>query len=323
MKLIFRKVTTLIFKLFPRYIQRMVTDIYSQRRPADFFPNFDNILVGFLYRFPWVRNKFLKFDQIFFKDNLVGNSKQFDFAFSQDELISFEKNGITTFFKTKKETLQTIYHQLNKSYLDWNGTLVKKTVTEILNMDDSNFEMPNASYVYLGMNKQLIDIATCPSLINFVSGYLRSSSLTFEILAWWSFPSQDSSMFEYPNYDQARRYHFDHLGRRTCKVFIYLTDVDIDNGPHSYIKNSHIKKPFMVSLKLLRLSSSDLEKYMKKDDDWLIITGEVGKSFLMDPFGLHCGIPPKIPRLIFEIAYNVGPFSYNHFSTNIVASQLH
>ena len=129
-------------------------------------------------------------------------------------------------------------------------------------------------------------------------------------------------MYENGNYDQARRYHFDHLGRRTCKVLIYLTDVNIDNGPHSYIRNSHKKKPFMVSLKLLRLFGSDLEKYVKKDDDWLVITGEVGKSFLMDPFGLHCGIAPKKPRLVFEIIYYVGPFSYNHFSTNIVASEL-
>jgi hypothetical protein len=51
---------------------------------------------------------------------------------------------------------------------------------------------------------------------------------------WWHTAFSDS-----PDMEAAQYFHFDMDRPKWLKFFIYLTDVEIDNGPHSFIAGSH------------------------------------------------------------------------------------
>jgi len=91
-------------------------------------------------------------------------------------------------------------------------------------------------YHYKDLSKDpvLVEIATDPALLQFVSNYLNVSEVTLELYAFWTFP-----LSRQPNedeYDSAQKFHFDHFARRNLSLFIYLTDCELEHGAHNFIR---------------------------------------------------------------------------------------
>ena len=106
-----------------------------------------------------------------------------------------------------------------------------------------------------------------------------------------------------------------------CKLFIYLTDVDEDSGPHTYIGGSHdleyinelrgqwpggakeFNKWYFGSL---RKTDGQVKRVFGRDPTHL--TGPRGTRFVADTFGTHKGVPPKRgDRLVCQVQYGVSP----------------
>jgi ectoine hydroxylase-related dioxygenase (phytanoyl-CoA dioxygenase family) len=101
------------------------------------------------------------------------------------------------------------------------------------------------------------------------------------IALWKSFAwkASDSS--------SAQLFHYDGDRSSFVKMFIYLTDVDMTNGPHTYVPRSHKDKPKEL-LNGARIPDEGVARYFP-ENDWKTITGPKGTVFFADTQGFHKG----------------------------------
>jgi hypothetical protein len=312
------------FLLGPKKLNELYTLLTFSRYKTERIPCFDKIAVYIFYRFCFFHNRFLRTKSSPFVESNI-DSTFTAFKFSEDEVLNLEKKGITPVFNLKPAAFSEITKVLDDQYLIINGKKVKKSV-ESIGRDLAREEKLSGLYPYpsIAKNPKLVEIGTDPALVQFVSRYLRSDTFTLDILAFWSFPNTEPIGNQKDGtYDNAQNYHFDHTSRRCLKFFCYLTDCGMENGPHSYIAESHINKPFALQAFRLRLRSEELERYYKKDERWQILTGTAGTSFIMDPFGTHRGLEPvQGSRLLIQFMYSIDNFRQMNYGTNLTASEV-
>jgi hypothetical protein len=88
------------------------------------------------------------------------------------------------------------------------------------------------------------------------------------------------------------------------KSLVYLTDVEIENGPFQILKKSHhiiekIKHLFYMENDglSLRMSDEDVGNVISKNPDlYHVITGRAGTLVLVDTSSIHAGMPIKSGR---------------------------
>lgn len=107
--------------------------------------------------------------------------------------------------------------------------------------------------------------------------------------------------------DGGQLFHRDVDAWRSCKLFVYLTDVDEAGGPHVYVEGTHHRPGER------RLRMSDCIDGAERA---VAVTGTAGFGFLADTFGVHRGLPPKRgERLMAQFQYAAGPidlYDYPH-----------
>ncbi|MBO9153622.1 phytanoyl-CoA dioxygenase family protein [Chitinophaga sp. GCM10012297] len=100
----------------------------------------------------------------------------------------------------------------------------------------------------------------------------------------------------------AQLYHFDMDRIKFLKFFIYLTDVDSQNGPHCYVRQSQRIKPKPVR-KDGRIKDEELMANYPKED-FVEITGKAGTILAVDTSGFHKGKPlEQGERLLFQMEF--------------------
>ncbi len=126
--------------------------------------------------------------------------------------------------------------------------------------------------------------------------YLKAAPVNDMIWAWWTVPfnqGQASSA-------AAQYYHFDLDRHAFLKMFIYLTDVTTDNGPHWFVKRSHKNKPKGLLVDD-RISDAAIREHFP-NEDIVEITGLAGTVFVEDTRGYHKGSPVVTgERLAMEV----------------------
>jgi hypothetical protein len=86
------------------------------------------------------------------------------------------------------------------------------------------------------------------------------------------------------------------------KLMVYLTEVDLLSGPHSYVPGTHHDR---MPLRLQRYADHDIER---DHGGSVTITGPAGTGFVIDTKGIHKGTPPsKGRRLVLVIQYSLLP----------------
>ena len=164
-------------------------------------------------------------------------------------------------------------------------------------------------------------IAHDENLIRLVEAYLGALPTLSIFTVWWSFSSGVEPI-------RAQLFHHDRADFRSVNLFVYLTDVGPNNGPHVYVKCTH---EFRVLYKMIapRLGNDPIalqkfwqwmEVHRKTDKDVETIFTEAGierhigvrgTSFLEDTRGLHKGLlPVGGRRLVFQLCYSLLP-KYN------------
>lgn len=150
---------------------------------------------------------------------------------------------------------------------------------------------------------QIVNIANTPSVLKIAEEYLGCKPTISNIQLWWSFPGHDKS-------EEAENFHRDVDDWKFVKLFIYLTNVDFESGPHVYVQKSISSHRY---LPIKRYSDTEIEKYFGKENI-KIMTGEKGSAFMEDTFGFHKGqLAKENRRLVLQVQYSINPIAINSY----------
>jgi hypothetical protein len=164
-------------------------------------------------------------------------------------------------------------------------------------------------------NQNIQKLVVDQSLLAVAQEYLNCSPVLDLITMWWSVPFKGKGLSE-----AAQEYHYDMDRIKFLKIFIYLTDVDTDTGPHCYVKNSHIRKPKPLLFDGRKTDSEIYLHYLPSDCKELC--GKAGTIILADTRGFHKGKPLLTKhRLIFQMEFANSLFGQNY--PKLLYTQLH
>ena len=143
----------------------------------------------------------------------------------------------------------------------------------------------------------LMALVNSPSVLEIASAYIGCKPTISSLGVRWSFPaSTERARFH--------AFHRDVDDWRFLKLFIYLTDVDADCGPHCYVRTSHRSafglrgRDYRPAALEARFGADQMHK----------VTGPRGTTFLADTIGVHCGEAPRSrARLLLQVQYSVLP----------------
>ncbi len=171
----------------------------------------------------------------------------------------------------------------------------------------------------------LLYLANDPRIISTVHKYLGAVPTIQFVTAWWSFANRTEAR-------EAQLYHTDYHGCKFLKLFIYMTEVDMDSGPHVFVAGSARANAIKDAFAKLRKKdpgmfenvvhkwqeqNAQTTKNRKSDDvieslfdaeDIIYICGKKGDGFLENTSGMHKGQLPTVKdRLVFQVVYTSFP----------------
>lgn len=122
----------------------------------------------------------------------------------------------------------------------------------------------------------------CQRQVADVAGrYLGVDPMIMSVVLWKSFAWRAADR------NSAQLFHYDNDRAGFLKFFLYLTDVDDANGPHTYVEGSNLVKPRHL-LHGGRLSDEEVAATYPREL-WREITGPKGTMFFADTRGFHKG----------------------------------
>ena len=219
-----------------------------------------------------------------------------------------EFDGVALGLQLKKNYIEKInqYAVENMCFAERDaskGFFVKdlKKINNILKKD-----IVLAQYFNFSKENVVHELLASNIINNVLSKYFSSKPKFIGANLWWTFPGNHS---DEDKQKHAHYYHRDIDDFKFLKLFIYISDVNDDAGPHIVVKKTHQKKliskisDYWVER---RYKDIEIEQNIKKDQV-LHIKGKPGTSFFENTLCLHKGTTPKkIPRLVlqFEWALN-------------------
>jgi len=151
-------------------------------------------------------------------------------------------------------------------------------------------------------------ITNDPLLTRVASEYLRSPSSAIDSTFWYTFPHAT------PSSETAQLFHYDLDSIRWLKVFVYLSDVGSENGPHEYVAASHRpenKVPQVLLKEYARIDDQEIDQFYPGRRRQ--ITGEAGTVIFGDTRCFHKGTSvQREHRLIFSPIYAPSRVGYFH-----------
>ena len=143
----------------------------------------------------------------------------------------------------------------------------------------------------LANSEQIIAVAEC---------FLGCRATISYLAAWWSYPTKVGAQ-------HAEHFHRDVDDWRFLKLFVYLTDVGEEQGPHKYVAGSAANDQLR---EIRRFTDGEVEAVFGRARI-AVMTGRAGDAFLEDTFGIHKGQPVVTGRrLIFQAVYSLSELPY-------------
>ncbi|MEQ9489186.1 MAG: hypothetical protein RIM72_09375 [Alphaproteobacteria bacterium] len=219
-----------------------------------------------------------------------------------------------------------------ESLLDWfnaNGLIPPETITnnpqsaepepaDVLRLNGNIGQVPRQTLLRA---PGLISLATDPDAFAVARGHLGAPPILIDVSAWRSFAGEDGAK----EAKSAQHFHFDQDDYRFCKMFVYLTDVDEDGGPHIFVPTTH--RPETIAAhrppegsqdraafddwyyRTLRKSERDVSRWLGIEP--VAITGTAGSRFIVNTEGIHRGAPPVThDRWVLQCVYGVTPYTF-------------
>lgn len=168
---------------------------------------------------------------------------------------------------------------------------------------ESNYkkQFVRADYFNILLNCPAIKkIANDPKLLAIASQYMGGDAVVSGSRLWWLFVNETDCDLNKGAYF----FHYDLDDYQCLKMFFYITDVSISDGPHVYVKGSHIKKKLKYLLSLFKLRSDrEIIDYYGAEN-LIPICGEAGSGFIEDVYCFHKATPPqKSDRLMLQVQF--------------------
>jgi Phytanoyl-CoA dioxygenase (PhyH) len=146
----------------------------------------------------------------------------------------------------------------------------------------------------------LVALANDPHILGIVSEFLGCKPTIGYLATWWSYHTAKGAQ-------QAEFFHRDVDDWKFVKLFVYLTDVGPENGPHVYVQHSSGSEKLT---QIRRFADKEVQDAFGADN-LLTMTAPAGRGFLEDTFGIHKGQPVVAgTRLIFQAVYGLSPLPY-------------
>ncbi len=143
----------------------------------------------------------------------------------------------------------------------------------------------------------LLEGANHPLVLAIVSRLLGCKPTMSSLNLWWSLSGHQKP-------EEAENFHRDVDEWHFIKLFVYLTDVTEDSGPHVFVKGSQRESKL---LPIRRYADEEVEQAFGADRI-LRFTGKAGTTFLENTFGFHKGqLPQRGNRLVFQSQYSLLP----------------
>ena len=193
----------------------------------------------------------------------------------------------------KAHNLKILNNENINSYISRLKDFKISRLTKTINLSDEKSEL----------NKLIMS----DEILNIAKNYLNTKKISINASFFISNPLKTSENEKYRN---AQYFHYDNDFTKFIKLYIYLNDVDHDNGPHIYIPGTHkLKKK---DNKLCRLYTDTNIKNNYKESK--IFTGNAGSMFFVDSFGIHKGLTPLNNfRLMLNIHFGRGKILYSKY----------
>ncbi|WP_050479294.1 phytanoyl-CoA dioxygenase family protein [Herbaspirillum rhizosphaerae] len=125
-----------------------------------------------------------------------------------------------------------------------------------------------------------------PTLLSIAQSYFRSEPVADLLSMWWSTAYKGTADGE-----AAQLYHFDMDRVKWLKVFVYLTDVGKDNGPHYFVSGSHRSGGIpreLLARGYARLEDEDISRHYAPHKV-VEFAAPKGTIIIEDTRGLHKG----------------------------------
>jgi len=220
----------------------------------------------------------------------------FDTTISDKELK--EKGIFIPDFKIDNKICYNIISNLEDKYFNPfdsnNRILGKKFLGKNVRYNNSStFWIENQNDI--ASIKEVQDIAMDPFLLKIVQNYLGCKPILCQTNLWYSCVNKSP--------ERTQQFHQDYDDINFLKIFIYLTKVGHNNGPHCYIQkslNNMIVPPgYSPSTRLTDKFAIDNYK-----DNIKILTGDIGTIIIENTNGFHRGMPVLDgTRLILQLQY--------------------
>jgi hypothetical protein len=144
-------------------------------------------------------------------------------------------------------------------------------------------------------------VLTDPYILEVASQYLGVSPVLSQTSSWFSLNSPRSQEIE-----SAQQWHWDCDRVKWLKVFVYITDVDGEHGPHEFVRGTHRRLP-RTSLSS-RVPDSRV-RHLYADEDIISMVGPPGTLVFEDTRGLHRGRPvQRGHRLVLQLEFSIDLF---------------
>ena len=273
---------------------------------------FEIFNIRFIFAFDFVRN-FFNTQKNSYKN--INSSKYFEENIDSTKVIEDLKNfGYNNFLRLKKNYLERLKNEISlaNSIISFKSKKNSEKFNKTLNFSDNLNDMFRKSKeneishialdIDLSKTNYIKEFATSEFLMNIAKNYIKSKKISISGQCYISHPVQIS---ETEKKDNAQYFHYDNDFKKFFKVFIYLSNVSHNAGPHSFVAKTNTKKTFK-HIVAERIDDREVINFYDKENI-KVFDGKEGNIIVEDTFGLHKGSSPiNQSRVMLILIYGHG-----------------
>lgn len=155
----------------------------------------------------------------------------------------------------------------------------------------------------------VVETVNHPIVLAAIGKHFGCKPTMSNVSMWWSLPGHAKA-------EHAELFHRDVDDWLFIKLFIYITDVDEESGPHVFVQGSH------RSNQMARIARYTDEEVIQTfgAPNVLKLAAAAGTSFLENTYGMHKGqLPKSRRRLLLQAQYSLGPISILEYTPRQLA----
>ena len=321
---------------YPSFLIRKLLDSYRDTFKVVNFFNLTQLngfsvlikifFIKFFYSFTYLRNNKKynnindviteKNDSIEEKINIADIIKDVDLR-GYSRFLNLKKNSILEF---KNLAMTSNNHDLNKIPDSLKSLSLKKaeeTHDDYLERLKSYGISRITGNIDLNTKNSISDLLLSNSLLRLAKLYLGSEKISISCSYFISIPKEN--MTEKDKISNAQYFHWDNDFTKFLKLYIYLSDVNDDSGPHIFVPGTHKKKMFKHQLHRPYSDNDIYDSYAEVKK----FLGKTGTLFFVDSYGLHKGeLPKNNNRIMINAHYGKSKILYSKYDKFINANKI-